>query len=327
MSIGARVAGEYPLFNSYHRGALAAEAQVLVTSAQEYVLEETKMGSLDAPNVAVVDRRVWIERNVAFFDVLMSESLGAPPNRPWGQPIIAAETGALLGVLARRVLGQYELVMPSESAGDTIYLVGPNILSMERANQFRPSEFRMWIALHECTHRLQFMSVPWMRDYFFGLVKTLSSNAKPQEGRIAHVANQLREAAVSGEPLIDESGVLGLLATDEQKEELDRVQALMALLEGHGHVVMDRIGERILKSQPRMSKLVKARRSDPRMAAFMRITGMEMKMRQYELGEKFVLGVEDIAGHDALAVAWSEPAALPTLAEIEDPEAWLRRVN
>lgn len=296
-------------------------------TAQQLVLDETQMGSLGAPKVAVVDRRVWIERNVAFFEAIMSEALGSAPTRGWSQSVVAAETGALLGVLARRVLGQYELVLPSESSGDTIYLVGPNILSLERTNQFRPSEFRMWIALHECTHRLQFMSVPWMRDYFFGLVKSLSANTKPKDGRLLRVVDQLRESAVTGEPLIDESGVLGLLATDEQKDDLDRVQALMALLEGHGHVVMDRIGERILKSQPRMAKLIKSRRTDPRMAAFMRITGMEMKMRQYELGEKFVLGVERAAGHGALAVAWSEPAALPTLPEIEDPEAWLRRVS
>ena len=100
----------------------------------------------------------------------------------------------------------------------------------------------------------------------------------------------------------------------------------MSLLEGHGHVVMDRIGERILPTQDRMSAILKQRRNDPRMALFLRITGLEMKFRQYEDGERFVLGVEEIAGWDALDAVWSGPDAVPTLEEVADPQRWLDRV-
>jgi len=102
---------------------------------------------------------------------------------------------------------------------------------------------------------------------------------------------------------------------------------LMAMLEGHGHVVMDRIGERMLVTNKRMSNLLKARRKDPRTAAFYRFTGLEMKMRQYEMGERFILDVEKMAGWDAISLAWESPDYLPSLTELESAESWLARVS
>jgi putative hydrolase len=137
---------------------------------------------------------------------------------------------------------------------------------------------------------------------------------------------EILDAGRRGRPLIDDTGLLGLLATPEQRQTIDRVQALMSLLEGHGHVVMDRIGGRVLTTQARMSSILKARRADPRTAAFFRLTGMEMKMRQYEMGEKFIAGIEEHEGWSALDKAWQGPEWLPTLAEIEQPTQWLQRV-
>ena len=119
---------------------------------------------------------------------------------------------------------------------------------------------------------------------------------------------------------------MGLLATPDQRDLIDRVQALMSLLEGHGHVVMDRIGVRVLATQDRMARVLKTRRKDPRMASFLRLTGLEMKMKQYEQGEQFILAIERRAGFRALDAAWSSPDALPTLDEIRDPDRWLSRL-
>jgi putative hydrolase len=119
---------------------------------------------------------------------------------------------------------------------------------------------------------------------------------------------------------------MGLLATPEQRDLIDRVQALMSLLEGHGHVVMDRIGARMLVSQERMARTLKMRRKDPRMSAFLRLTGLEMKMKQYEQGERFILTIERHAGFEALDSVWAGPDSLPTLGEIRNPERWLARV-
>ena len=144
---------------------------------------------------------------------------------------------------------------------------------------------------------------------------------------MARLSEEMREAAAEGRPLVNEQGLFGLLATPEQREVIGKVQALMSLLEGHGHVVMDRIGERELVSQARMSRTLAARRNDPRTAMFMRLVGLEMKMRQYELGAQFIAGVERQAGWSALDAAWLRPSNLPTLAEIEDPVSWLYRVG
>jgi coenzyme F420 biosynthesis associated uncharacterized protein len=239
---------------------------------------------------------------------------------------MGAEVGALVGILSRKVLGQYELVVPSDDAGtDTVMFVGGNVLAMERRYEFRPDEFRFWVALHEVTHRLQFTGIPWMQDHFMGLVHDLVESSLPDTAQPSRLA-ELRHAAREGRPLMDDSGLLGMLASPTQRRLLDEVQALMSLLEGHGHVVMDRIGSRTLVTQDRMSRVLKGRRADPRMKAFLRLTGLEMKMKQYELGERFIEEVERHAGFEALDRAWSGPEHLPTLDEIKHPQRWLARV-
>ncbi len=337
--LASKLAGSHPLAESYHLDALAAQAPSFVRRAADLVSEETGLEGSGSAAVEVIGRADWVQANVRFFSeilapaeerladgIRMAGGLASGSGRI-AKRLAAAELGSLLGVISRRVLGQYELVLPSSERGDTVFLVAPNIFALERNNQFRPDEFRFWLALHESAHRLQFVGVPWMQDYFFGLVKGLIANAEPEKGRLKRVAGELRKASSQGRPIIGDSGLLGLMASPSQREQLDKVQALMSLLEGHGHVVMDRIGARVLVTQKRMAGLIKRRRQDPRMAAFLRITGMEMKMRQYELGEKFVLGVEEVAGWRALDLAWQSPETLPTIAEIEDPPLWLARVG
>ncbi|MGH8873652.1 MAG: zinc-dependent metalloprotease [Acidimicrobiia bacterium] len=342
--VAGRVVGSYPLADSYHAQHLLAQLGPIVERAGELVAGETGLAPPGAPGVAVVSRLEWVDRNVASFSTMLGPaerriaerlSQGGALGRGGAhlaRRLVAAETGALLGVMARRVLGQYELVLPIDGqsaagpADDSMAFVGANILSLERTHQFRPSEFRMWLALHECAHRAQFVGVPWLRGYFFGLVEELVGAATPEPGRWQRIGREVLEALADGRPLLDERGLLGLFASPTQQEVLGRVQALMSLLEGHGHVVMDRIGARELVTQQRMSRVLKMRRTDPRTAAFFRITGLEMKLRQYELGERFVLGVEELAGWRALDRAWEGPQHLPDLDEIEHPDRWLARV-
>ncbi len=332
-------AGSHPLAGSYHERILEAEAPEYVARAEPLVAEATGLASVGMPQVKVVSRAEWARRNVEFFGHLMGpveqrlqERFSKLGRAGQGASAIAGravatETGALLGIMARRVLGQYELALPTKLDGDTIYLVGANILMLERGHQFRPSEFRLWLALHECTHRLQFLGVPWMRDYFLDLVQELIGSAQPEPGRLARIAGEVRAAASRGRPLIGETGLFGLFANDSQRALVDKVQALMSLLEGHGHVVMDRIGRDLLVTQDRMSRVLKQRRTDPRTAAFYRLIGMEMKFKQYELGERFILNVEREAGWDAISAAWRGPEWLPTRHEIDRPTEWLERVG
>jgi coenzyme F420 biosynthesis associated uncharacterized protein len=336
--LAARMAGTHPLAGTYLVDQLGTDMESATERASTMVTKATRLQAPAHPVVEVVTRHDWVVRNVASFGHLLepaerriaerleaSGRLGSATSSLAHQ-VVSAETGLLLGFLSRRVLGQYELVLPTGDRGDTVAYVGVNLIDMERRHQFRPSEFRLWVALHEMTHRAQFVGVPWMADYFLSLVHELVSQAVPEPGRLSRVVGELLESRAGDRPLIDERGLLGLFASPEQRDTLDRVQALMSLLEGHGHVVMDRIGAEVLRGHGRMARVLKARRSDPKTQLLFRLTGLEMKMRQYEMGEAFILEVERLAGWEALDAAWTDASALPTLPEIEDAAGWLRRV-
>jgi coenzyme F420 biosynthesis associated uncharacterized protein len=332
--VAARMVGSYPLEGTYHESRYAARAPELVARASQLVELETGLTAPGEPEVAVVTRKDWVANNVASSGVLLSPTGDKLTSQTGIAPgiarrVVAVEIGAVLGLLSRRVLGQYELVLPTSDGreGDKVLFVGANVLEMERRYEFRPEEFRFWVALHECTHRLQFLGVPWLRGYFLDLVTGLVNSAIPEPGRMSRVASELRRASESGESIIGDAGVFGMFASPDQRQALSKVQALMSLLEGHGHVVMDRIGARELVTQERMSSALKARRQDPRSAMLMRIVGLEMKLKQYELGARFIAGVERYAGWESLNHAWEGPDSLPTMDEIEDPVLWLERVD
>lgn len=324
--------------DTYHAAFLADEMERVTADVSEIVPEATGLNLPGSPNTVVIDRSDWIERNVATFSHLteparrkLEERMEEAGTRgqsaaAMAERMMAAETRAVLSLLARRVLGQYELVLPTGEAGDVVAFVGPNILQLERAHQFKPSEFRYWVALHELTHRAQFQGIPWMRNYFLSLVTELVESSKPEPGMLGRVVEELTQRRAMGRPMVDERGLLGLFGSPEQNAIVDKVQALMSLLEGHGHVVMDRVGAERLKSQERMSRVLKGRRQDKRTAAFFRLTGLEMKMKQYKQGERFVLAVEREADWDTIGIAFRGASSLPDLHEIRHPTAWLERV-
>ncbi len=330
--LAGRLAGQYPLADTYHSAALSEDMARITPVVSGLVGEATRLDLPGNPSTIVIGRLEWVDRNIASFQHLIepaAKKLSRSDDEGTGgvaQRIVERESSALLGVLSRRVLGQYELVLPTGEDGDSVAYVGPNLLQMERTHQFRPSEFRFWVALHELTHRAQFQGVPWLRGYFLSLVEELVEASVPEAGRLRSIADEIIERRRSGSPLIDERGIFGLIATETQQGIVDRVQALMSLLEGHGHVVMDRIGAEELRSQDRMSRVLKGRRKDKRTAAFFRVTGLEMKVRQYEQGERFIKKVERLSGWETVNLAFRGASSLPTLEEIERPELWLSRV-
>lgn len=329
-----RIAGNYPLAETYHLAALSDVMSEITTRVSVLVPEATGLDLPGHPDTLIVSRGEWVERNTAAFTHmveparrLMEERLARSGRSPTlANNLIQGEMSAILALLSRRVLGQYELVLPSGGTGDTVAYVGPNILQMERKHHFRPADFRFWVALHELTHRAQFQGVPWLRDYFMSLVTELVEQSSPEPGRLSRVITEIGDRRSSGLPLVDERGLFGLFATPAQNAVVDKVQALMSLLEGHGHVVMDRVGARHLKSQDRMSRVLKGRRHDKRAAAFLRMTGLEMKLRQYLQGERFVTAVERESGWETLGLAFRGADSLPTLDEIDHPGKWLERV-
>jgi len=337
--VARRFSGEYPLAGTYHERRLAMQAPSLVARASEMVAEATGLVIPGSADVDVISRQDWVDINTRSFSRMLQpvedavareeSSTDGEQRTTLAGKAMGVQIGALLGFMSKRVLGQYELVLPTgeNEFGDTVLFVGANILGMERQYQFKPSSFRFWVALHECAHRAQFTGIPWMRPYFLSLVEELIATDGPEKGRLGRISSEIRAARQAGMDPIGDQGILGLIASPGQRDVIDKVQALMSVLEGHGHVVMDRIGEREIPNVSRMSDILKARRKDPKSAALMKLIGIEMKMRQYEDGARFINDVERLASWDALSMAWASQENLPTLDEIREPRLWLERVG
>ncbi|HEY7438401.1 MAG TPA: zinc-dependent metalloprotease [Acidimicrobiia bacterium] len=336
--IACRVAGREPLSLSYLGGSLDRDFREVTVEAEEAVAALTGLHGPTPGRAMVVDRAAWVENNVSSMRRMLApytervrERLARSPIAPIGRTVAGGELGVLLGYVAQRVLGQYDLLMPDENdgghAGDTVYYVGPNILVLEKRYAFRPRDFRLWIALHELTHRAQFTGVPWLHGYFVEQVGTLLGSVEPDARRLLGAAGRAVDDLRKGRNPLDD-GVVALFANEDQRLVLDRMQALMSLLEGHGNAVMNKLGAQMVEGQDRMASALHARRNARGTSAlFQRVLGLEMKMRQYEVGEAFVASVEREAGVRAIDAAWRGPEFLPTLAELTTPTAWLERVG
>jgi coenzyme F420 biosynthesis associated uncharacterized protein len=333
--VARRVAGRDPLVTSYLGESLRADFASVTTQAEQLVAEYTGLRAPGSARAQVVDRATWVSANVASMRRLLApltarvgERMAASAVAPIGRRIAGTETGVLLGYLAQRVLGQYDLlVLEDEGAADAVYYVGGNILALEKRFAFRPRDFRLWIAVHECTHRAQFTGVPWMKPYYLSLVQATLSSIDPDPRRLVQALARAADELRNGRNPLDDGGLVALLASDEQRGALARVQSLMSLLEGHGNSVMNRIGRDHVAGQARMARVLHARRQSTGLASVLhKVVGLESKMRQYEVGESFVAEVELEAGPRAIDAAWQGPEMLPDADELRDPQAWLRRV-
>jgi coenzyme F420 biosynthesis associated uncharacterized protein len=209
-----------------------------------------------------------------------------------------------------------------------VYYVGPNILALEKRYAFPPREFRLWLALHEVTHRAQFTGVSWMREHFLSLVNQSLSSVDPDPKRFLEALRRSVEQMRAGQNPLDEGGVVALIAGPEQQAVLRQIQGMMSLLEGHGDITMNRAGEGLIPSADRFQRVLHERRRKSGPARIIqRLLGIEAKLLQYEMGEKFIEAVESAGGRAVFDQVWERPENLPTFAEIREPDDWLARVR
>ena len=333
----------------YRPDLLQAEFAELTAQAEELVAASTGLRSAAGPARArVTDRAGWVHANVASFQRLLGPHLDrldptrlsgsnamlsrlAGPLASAGRTATGAQMGVVLGWLSTRVLGQYDLLITEEAAEeqDIVYFVGPNVVALERQQGFEPREFRLWLALHEVTHRCQFTAIPWMRDYFVSLVEEGIGSLEPDPARLAAALRRMTDQIRAGRNPLEDNGALGLVATPEQLEGLHRIQALMSLLEGHGDVTMDRAGAADIPSAAHFSAVLRQRRTQAHGLSkiLQQLIGIEAKLRQYAEGERFITAVESVGGPALLNNAWRGPEWLPSLDEIRDPHLWIDRVG
>jgi coenzyme F420 biosynthesis associated uncharacterized protein len=336
---GRRLARPGPALAQADADAIVAELRTLAAIAEGHVADYTLLtpgeNGTHSP-VAVVDRGEWIRANAAGLQA-MSEPLlskldterSGKLSKAAGRRISGVQVGGLLAYLSSKVLGQYEVFGAgadgsSLPAGGRLLLVAPNIAQIERRLDVSPRDFRLWVCLHEQTHRLQFTAVPWLRAH---LESELAAFADVTDLDPQALATRLR-AAVGSVRRKEGASVIELLQTPAQRAVLDRLQAIMTLLEGHADQVMDAVGPTVVPSVKQIRQRFEQRRDagSPLDRMIRRLLGLDLKMQQYREGGAFVRAVVERVGVHGFNTVWESPQTLPTRAELASPEAWLTRV-
>ncbi len=284
----------------------------------------------------VVDRPAWIDANTSGMRTVMTplvEKLAAdnPVGRVAegiGGRLTGVQVGLVMGFLSGKVLGQFEFF---DRPGGQLLIVAPNMVAVERQLEVDPSDFRLWVCLHEVTHRVQFTAVPWLRQHMLDEVAALTDAVETDPAvlkeRLSSAVGELVKV-VRGQG--DGTGLLAVVATPEQRAILDRVGAFMSLVEGHAEYVMNAVSPDVIPSQPAIEKRFAQRRrrgGNPLDRLLRRLLGMEAKTRQYVDGSTFVRTVVDRIGLDDFNAIWTSRETLPTKAEIADPAQWIARVH
>lgn len=337
--VAVRIATRGEVVDDYALARMADDFEEMTPRAEKLVGEETGLWSLQGEaRSALVSRPDWIRANIASFQRLLSPIIGKLDEAGDGisgrltRGFAGVEVGTVLGWMSTRVLGQYDLLLTEDEDPDDqdmVYYVGPNVLALERRNGFNAEQFRLWLALHETTHRAQFTGVPWLRDHFVSLVNETLDNVEPDAGRFLEVAKEVIEARREGRDPLADGGLPALIAGPEQRLVLDKIGGMMSLLEGHGDVTMDRAGEGIVDEAEFFATTLRTRRESAKgiSRVLMRIVGLEAKLNQYAAGEAFIAHIEAHGGGPrVIDHAWASAESLPTIAEIREPGLWLDRV-
>ncbi len=334
----------------YRPAAMQRDFDEATVRAEALVAEATGLVVTGRARGRVIDRPDWVSANVASFQRLLGPTLAKVAASKPASPLASSapglarqlaaasrslsggQLGLVLAWMSTRVLGQYDLLLTDgidEEHQDLVYFVGPNVATLEARHRFDPAEFRLWLALHELTHRAQFLGVPWMRGYFLSLVEAGLEPLGTDPRRLVDALRRAAQEMRAGRSPLRDAGMIGLIATPEQLAALQRIQALMSVLEGHGDVTMDRAGAGAVPSAGHFSAVLQQRRESARGAArlLQQVLGLEAKFRQYAEGEHFVRSVEGAGGRALFDRIWQGPEWLPTLEEIRDPAAWVRRVS
>jgi coenzyme F420 biosynthesis associated uncharacterized protein len=356
--VGERVAGS-PLPGGVRASAVQPRAHEFARRVSEYSgLPLT--GEL--PPLEAVDRGAWIAANLRTMRPLLggvSQRIGegagplAGPLRSVSGLLMGAQVGALTGVLSQRVLGQYDLALLEEEGPTRVpprlLLLAPNLAIAARNLSVDREELVLWVAIHEITHAVQFSGAPWLREHLGGMLRELldglevtllggDSQADEQDGADAKAANGGRFSL----PKLPDPAELRTMVERARKGELlrltlgedrwalvEQMQAVMSLVEGHAEHTMDAVGAEVLPSLPKLRRAMNRRRESRGLPwrVLERLMGLEMKMRQYEVGRRFCDAVVAQGGPQALARAWTGPEQLPSTAELADPAAWLLRTG
>ncbi|MGK2867083.1 MAG: zinc-dependent metalloprotease [Mycobacterium sp.] len=330
--IGAKLSRPGPVTTDYTRNQAIAQLYESARTAELPVREVTRLNEgAEVPEARVIDRPQWVRAATESMRVMTGggepgsgKTAGALTGKVTG-----AQTGAVLSFISSGILGQYD---PFSSGGELL-LVYPNVIAVERQLRVNPADFRLWVCLHEVTHRVQFRANPWLAEHMSSSLATLTNDGGEQVtdviGRLGEYVRRQRTGRAA-DP--NSAGVIGLLRAvqaEPQREALDRLLVLGTLLEGHAEHVMDAVGPAVVPTVATIRRRFDERRQrkQPPLQRIIRtLLGFDAKLNQYTRGKVFVDDVVSRVGMDRFNVIWTNAETLPLPTEIEEPQRWIDRV-
>ena len=327
-TVGRRLARPGPPSTDYTRRQVIENLTAAAKAAEPPVRDVTGLHTDAAvPEARIVDRPGWIGAAAESMRA-MTGGTDKPRGSISGR-ITGAQTGAVLAFVATGILGQYD---PFNDGG-TLLLVYPNVIAVERQLRVDPSDFRLWVCLHEVTHRVQFTANPWLSGYMSQALAVLTTDGNDDLSQVvSRLAEFARSRADSAPADPNSAGILGLLRavqSEPQREALDQLLVLGTLLEGHADHVMDAVGPVVVPSVSSIRARFDERRNrkQPPLQRLLRaLLGIDAKLSQYTRGKAFVDHVVDRVGMTRFNTVWTSPDTLPRPIEIEYPQRWIDRV-
>jgi coenzyme F420 biosynthesis associated uncharacterized protein len=293
---------------------------------------ELPQGPSTGRQLRVANRAEWIDFNIEGFGALMEPVLkraaAGADNLTWavGGATLTAQVGLLLGFLSARVLGQYDTgpLLARERAGEPgkVFFLDGNIVSAAGRIGVPVDGLRLWIILHEMTHALQFEGYPWLRAHLGELLERLITPLADRIG-VHETLRRLSENMRTGGRSVE------LMMNRPQREAFDQMQATMSVIEGYSDYVMHHVGRALVPQYEHLkARMARSRAHRPPLeTAVFRLTGLDVKLEQYRLGERFADAVARREGMEGLNRIWERPENLPTLEEVRDPGIWLARMG
>ena len=323
-TVGQRLARPGPLSTDYTRRQVIDELADAALKAEPPVRDVTGLVTNGAvPPARVIDRQAWIGAAAESMRVMTNGS-----DQPHGfltGRITGAQTGAVLAFVSSGILGQYDPFATAEDG--CLLLVYPNVLAVERQLQIEPSDFRLWVCLHEVTHRVQFTANRWLSGYMSQALGVMTQDAGEDIGQMVSRLAEFVRTRDAGPP-----GIVGLMRavqSEPQRKALDQLLVLGTLLEGHADHVMDAVGPLVVPSVATIRRRFDERRNrkQPPLQRLLRaLLGLDAKLSQYTRGKAFVDHVVGQVGMERFNTVWSGPETLPLPEEIEEPQRWIDRV-
>ncbi len=330
-NVGAWLARPGPPTTDYTRNQAIDELATAARRAEGPVREVTRMGGdAPVPDARIVDRQGWIRAASDSMRVMTGGTDKA--GNPITGRVTGAQTGAVLAFISSGILGQYDPFAETGTDDGLLLLVYPNVIAVERQLRVSPADFRLWVCLHEVTHRVQFSANPWLAQHMSQALGVLTTDAADDATQVVARLAEFVKKRRSGDLGANDAGILGFMRavqSEPQRIALDQLLVLGTLLEGHADHVMDAVGPAVVPSVQTIRNRFDQRRQrkQPPLARLLRaLLGVDAKLSQYTRGKAFVDHVVDRVGMDRFNTVWTSADTLPLPDEIEDPQRWIDRV-